>query len=84
MKNLVSVKTKARAIEILQDWLTSEQIESNCSTNTVIDNVVMKCSCGETQGKRAFYEGSSKTALVAVCDICGDDHNFASDCIEVI
>ena len=82
MKN--SVKTESKAIEILQDWLTSQMNESNLSTNSVIDNVIMKCSCGETQGKRAYLEGGENIAFVAVCDCCGDDHNFAGDCIEVI
>jgi hypothetical protein len=84
MKTVNTVKTKERAMEILQMWLTDSLTEDNLSANSTIREVTARCECGETQALQAFYEGGNEIATVAYCDCCGDDNIFTKYVLNVI
>jgi hypothetical protein len=75
-----TVKTRKKAIEILQRWFLDAHTE-DLSATEIIDNCTMHCECGETNGLIAWIEGDEENrfAKVAYCDCCGDDNAFESD-----
>ncbi len=70
-----SVKTEAKAIEILQEWLTSKTGE-NLMNDSTIEPAILTCECGETKALQAFYENDNELAVIAICAECGDDSAF--------
>ena len=79
-----AVKTQKRAIEILNEWLNDNLTEELLSVDTVIEDCVSRCECGQTQAMRAFYEGGNKLAIVVICDSCGDDDEFIDEVLHIL
>ena len=73
METLNAVKSEKKSIEILVNWLNENLTKDLLHCDTYIEDANAKCACGQTQGKMAYFEASNKMAIIAICDVCGED-----------
>ena len=74
---MFTVKTKERAIEILQEWLDQGQ------GDFTMEPVISGCQCGQTMAIEATKIDSNEIATVTFCGGCGDDDAFVDDVLDI-
>jgi hypothetical protein len=79
----LAVKTEEKAKEIIQKQLEFDGLRFE---DGIIEGTESRCECGQTKAVRwtDMLGNSDKLLIVAVCDACGSDDNFADEVLQII